>query len=66
MAINLIFYDLVRRTPSKILIVFFTFIIVGKFIPKYKILKANKDYKFKEVEERRKLAMKLILLSSKE
>ena len=42
--LKLIIYDTIRRTPSKILILFFAFIIVGKLSPRFKILKAYKDF----------------------
>lgn len=59
--IKLIIYDTIRRTPSKILIVLFAFIVVGKLSPRFKILKAYKDFSFKEVDQRRKFAFLLCL-----
>lgn len=59
--LKLIIYDTIRRTPSKILILFFAFIIVGKLSPRFKILKAYKDFSFKEVDQRRKFVFLLSL-----
>jgi hypothetical protein len=61
MSLNLIAYDLLRRTPSKGLIILFSFIIIGKLSPRFKVLKAYKEYSFKEVEERRKLSFELAM-----
>lgn len=59
--LKIIIYDTIRRTPSKILILFFAFIIVGKLSPRFKILKAYKDFSFKEVDQRRKFVFLLSL-----
>ncbi len=59
--LKLIIYDTIRRTPSKILILFFAFIIVGKLSPRFKILKAYKDFTFKELDQRRKFVFLLSL-----
>lgn len=61
MSLNLIVYDLIRRTPSKMLIVLFSFGVIGKLSPRFKVLKAYKEYSFKEVEERRKLSFELAM-----
>ncbi len=61
MSLNLIVYDLIRRTPSKGLVILFSFIIIGKLSPRFKVLKAYKEYSFKEVEERRKLSFELAM-----
>lgn len=59
MAMNLIMYDIMRKTPSKMLIAAFSFIIIGKLSPRFKVLKAYKEYSFKEVDDRRTLSFEL-------
>lgn len=59
MALKLAILDTVRRTPSKFLIVFFAFVIVGSFSPRFKVLKAYKEYHFKEVEQRRAIVFEM-------
>ena len=47
--------DLIRKTPNKILIVFFVFGIVGIGNQKFKVLNAYKELRVKEVELKRKV-----------
>ena len=60
MSFSILFYDILRRTQSKTLIAVFGFIIIGKLSPRYKLIKAYKDYSFKEVDERRKSVFQMM------
>lgn len=59
MVFKLIVLDTIRRTPSKFLIIFFAFVIVGSFSPRFKVLKAYKEFNFKEVEKRRAVVFEM-------
>ena len=65
MSYKLIFYDVIRRTKSKSLIAFIAFILIGKLSPRFKVLKAYKDYSFKEIDERRKFSFNMTLDTNK-
>lgn len=56
MTIKLIFFDTFRRTPSKIIIIFLCYIVIGHFSPRFKIIKDMKRFSFKEVDNRRQYA----------
>lgn len=56
MSIKLIIIDTFRRTPSKIIIIFLCYIVIGHFSPRFKIIKDMKRHSFKEVENRRQYA----------
>lgn len=56
MIFRLMILDTIRRTPSKLLILFFSYIIIGHVSPRFKISKELKTFSFKEVENRRRYA----------
>lgn len=57
MVFSLVFNDIIRRTPSKLLILFFCYIIVGHISPRIKVLKELKNYSFKETDLKRSYCM---------
>ena len=52
-------YDCIRKSPNKVLIVFFVWMAFGVVYYKFNILKSHYEFKIKEKECRRKVIFKI-------